>query len=39
MLEATTGGVLPILWKLGLILEAGTAKSGYIAILIEDTFG
>jgi hypothetical protein len=39
MLEAADGGVLPL--SSGpdvLVLEAGTAKSGYIAILIGENF-
>ena len=38
--EAVGGGVLPCPRNLvGFVLEAGTAKSGYIAILIGDIFG
>jgi len=40
MLEAADGGVLPLSSGPGLlVLKGGTAKSGYIAILIGDIFG
>jgi len=38
-LEAADGGVPSFLSLYVLVLEAGTAKSGYIAILIGDIFG